>query len=58
MRHKNGQRRPAARPPAGVLPARSLGALLSRMRPEDLVYGYVVGNYLMGQEPRSVRDLA
>lgn len=35
----------------GVIPAKSLGAVFSWMRPNDLVWNYWVNNYLMGQDP-------
>ncbi len=36
---------------AGVITARSLGAVFSWMRPDDLVFNYVVNQWLMGQDP-------
>ncbi|MGQ0629673.1 MAG: alpha/beta fold hydrolase [Sporichthyaceae bacterium] len=36
---------------AGVLDARSLGAVFTWMRPNDLVWNYWVNNYLMGRKP-------
>lgn len=42
----------------GVLSAKSLGAVFSWMRPDDLVYGYVVNNYLMGENPPAFDILA
>jgi polyhydroxyalkanoate synthase len=36
---------------AGVLGARQLGAVFAWMRPNDLVFNYVVNNYLMGEDP-------
>ena len=42
----------------GVISARSLGAVFSWMRPDDLVFGYVIGNYLMGQDPPAFDILA
>ena len=35
----------------GVITARSLGSVFSWMRPDDLVFNYVVNNWLMGNEP-------
>jgi polyhydroxyalkanoate synthase subunit PhaC len=35
----------------GVITARSLGAVFSWMRPDDLVFNYVVNNWLMGERP-------
>ncbi|WP_369256589.1 PHA/PHB synthase family protein [Geodermatophilus amargosae] len=35
----------------GVISARSLGAVFSWMRPDDLVFNYVVNNWLMGERP-------
>lgn len=35
----------------GVVSARSLGAVFSWMRPDDLVFNYVVNNWLMGERP-------
>lgn len=36
---------------SGVISARSLGAVFSWMRPDDLVFNYVVSNWLMGERP-------
>ena len=36
---------------SGVLSARSLGTIFNWMRPDDLVFNYVVNNWLMGNEP-------
>jgi polyhydroxyalkanoate synthase subunit PhaC len=36
---------------AGVITARSLGAVFSWMRPDDLVFSYLVNNWLMGERP-------
>ncbi|MCW2613936.1 MAG: phaA [Frankiales bacterium] len=36
---------------AGVITARSLGAVFSWMRPDDLVFTYVVNQWLMGDDP-------
>ena len=36
---------------AGVISARSMGAVFSWMRPDDLVFNYVVNNWLMGNPP-------
>lgn len=35
----------------GIISARSLGAVFSWMRPDDLVFAYVVNQWLMGQDP-------
>ena len=35
----------------GVLPARDLASTFSFLRPNDLVWNYVVGNYLKGETP-------
>jgi polyhydroxyalkanoate synthase len=35
----------------GVISAKSLGAVFSWMRPDDLVFNYVVNNWLMGERP-------
>jgi polyhydroxyalkanoate synthase len=35
----------------GVITARSLSTMFSLMRPDDLVFNYVVSNWLMGQDP-------
>jgi polyhydroxyalkanoate synthase subunit PhaC len=35
----------------GVITAKSLGAVFSWMRPDDLVFNYVVNNWLMGEPP-------
>jgi polyhydroxyalkanoate synthase len=35
----------------GVLPAKGLGSLFSWMRPDDLVFNYVVNQWLMGEAP-------
>jgi polyhydroxyalkanoate synthase len=35
----------------GVITARSLGTVFSWMRPDDLVFNYVVNNWLMGERP-------
>ncbi|WP_409329693.1 PHA/PHB synthase family protein [Trujillonella humicola] len=35
----------------GLISARSLGAVFSWMRPDDLVFNYVVSNWLMGERP-------
>jgi polyhydroxyalkanoate synthase len=42
----------------GVISARSLGAVFSWMRPDDLIYGYVINNYLMGEDPPAFDILA
>jgi polyhydroxyalkanoate synthase len=36
---------------SGVISAGSLGAVFSWMRPDDLVFNYVVNNWLMGERP-------
>ncbi len=36
---------------SGVITARSMGAVFSWMRPDDLVFNYVVNNWLMGERP-------
>jgi polyhydroxyalkanoate synthase len=36
---------------SGVITARSLGAVFSWMRPDDLVFNYVVNDWLMGERP-------
>jgi polyhydroxyalkanoate synthase len=36
---------------SGVITARSMGAVFSWMRPDDLVFNYVVNNWLMGEPP-------
>lgn len=35
----------------GVLPAKGLGSVFSWMRPNDLVFNYVVNQWLMGEQP-------
>ena len=35
----------------GVLPAKGLGPVFSWMRPDDLVFNYVVNQWLMGEKP-------
>jgi polyhydroxyalkanoate synthase len=37
--------------PCGLLPARELSAMFSSLRPNELVWNYVVSNYLKGQTP-------
>jgi polyhydroxyalkanoate synthase len=43
---------------AGVLDARSLGAVFTWMRPNELVWNYWVNNYLMGNSPPAFDILA
>jgi polyhydroxyalkanoate synthase len=43
---------------AGVLDARSLGAVFTWMRPNELVWNYWVNNYLMGKKPPAFDILA
>jgi polyhydroxyalkanoate synthase subunit PhaC len=35
----------------GTISARSMGSVFSWMRPQDLVFNYVVGQWLMGEDP-------
>jgi polyhydroxyalkanoate synthase len=35
----------------GIISARSMGAVFAWMRPDDLVFNYVVNNWLMGDDP-------
>lgn len=35
----------------GIITARSLATMFNLMRPDDLVFNYVVSNWLMGQDP-------
>jgi polyhydroxyalkanoate synthase len=42
----------------GVLPARSMGSVFSWMRPDDLVFNYVVNQWLMGERPPAFDVLA
>jgi polyhydroxyalkanoate synthase len=35
----------------GVIPARSMGSVFTWMRPDDLVFGYLVNQWLMGEAP-------
>ena len=42
----------------GVITARSMGAVFSWMRPDDLVFNYVVNNWLMGERPPTFDILA
>ena len=37
--------------PVGLMPARDLATSFSFLRPNDLVWNYVVNNYLMGESP-------
>ncbi len=43
---------------AGVLDARSLGAVFTWMRPNELVWNYWVNNYLLGKKPPAFDILA
>src|SRR5215212_9843751 len=36
---------------SGVITAQSLGAVFSWMRPDDLVFNYVINNWLLGERP-------
>ena len=36
---------------AGIISARSLGQVFSWMRPDDLIFNYVVNQWLMGEDP-------
>jgi polyhydroxyalkanoate synthase len=42
----------------GVLPAKGLGSVFSWMRPDDLVFNYVVNQWLMGDAPPAFDVLA
>jgi polyhydroxyalkanoate synthase subunit PhaC len=42
----------------GVIGARSMGAVFTWMRPDDLVFNYWVNNYLMGEKPPAFDILA
>jgi polyhydroxyalkanoate synthase len=42
----------------GVLPAKGLGSMFSWMRPDDLVFNYVVNQWLMGEAPPAFDVLA
>jgi poly(3-hydroxyalkanoate) synthetase len=35
----------------GIISARSMGTVFAWMRPDDLVFNYVVNNWLMGEDP-------
>jgi len=35
----------------GIISARSMGAVFAWMRPDDLVFNYVINNWLMGEDP-------
>jgi polyhydroxyalkanoate synthase subunit PhaC len=35
----------------GVIPARDMGAVFAWMRPDELVFNYLVNNWLMGEDP-------
>jgi polyhydroxyalkanoate synthase len=43
---------------AGVITSRQLGAAFTRMRPDDLVFGYMVNNYVLGEDPPAFDILA
>ncbi len=43
---------------AGVITARQLGAAFTWMRPDDLVFKYVVNNYVLGEPPPAFDILA
>ncbi|MEU6573651.1 alpha/beta fold hydrolase [Streptomyces sp. NPDC046805] len=43
---------------AGIITSRQLGAAFTWMRPDDLVFNYVVNNYLMGNKPPAFDVLA
>ena len=36
---------------SGIITSRQMGAAFTWMRPDDLVFNYVVNNYLMGEKP-------
>ncbi|MEO6881501.1 MAG: alpha/beta fold hydrolase [Mycobacteriaceae bacterium] len=42
----------------GVISARDMGSAFTWMRPDDLVFNYVVNNYLMGRKPPAFDILA
>jgi polyhydroxyalkanoate synthase subunit PhaC len=42
----------------GVITGEQLGAAFAWMRPDDLVFNYVVNNYLMGEKPPAIDVLA
>lgn len=42
----------------GIIDARSMGSVFTWMRPDDLVFNYVVNNYLMGEKPPAFDILA
>ncbi|MDT7697256.1 MAG: poly[(R)-3-hydroxyalkanoate] polymerase subunit PhaC [Pseudonocardiales bacterium] len=43
---------------AGVITSRQLGAAFTWMRPDDLVFSYVVNNYVLGERPPTFDILA
>jgi polyhydroxyalkanoate synthase subunit PhaC len=43
---------------AGVITARQMGAVFTWMRPDDLVFNYVVNQWLMGEDPPAFDILA
>ncbi len=42
----------------GVIPARDMGSTFSWMRPDDLIFNYLVNQWLMGQDPPAFDILA
>lgn len=43
---------------AGIISSRQMGAAFTLMRPDDLLFNYVVNNYLLGQRPPAFDILA